>query len=200
MKSEKTEHRTREATEARISQGQNTDSKVLKIISSNPGLSSYQITKLAGSSNGLIDGSINRLRAKDAIDIRDVLRDGRRIREIYPKGFVHYHEPVIKFGIADISQPENWKDTAQLYALDRITLGVAPQEEKEWTEKAFAKFDVPLTKDGRGHISVPVPEELQRFYMWGNSSSDVSTVDDLVIVTLKTEIPIVDNTPSENST
>jgi len=193
--------KTREATRARIRQGEITDAKVLGIVKTNPGLSIYQIAKLAGANTGLVDGSIKRLQGKNYVGTHDVLREGRRIREVFPSGFVQYHGPEIRIAAGEISRPEKWKDKAHLYSLSRTTIGISPSAEKEWAEKAFAKFEVPIKKDEKGTIVIPIPEPLEQFYLWNNSTADIAVSDDLVIVTMKTEIPIVDDHQrSENST
>ena len=173
-----TRPRTRDATRARVTQGQITDTKILGIVKANPGLSIYQIAKIACVNTGLVDGSINRLREKNNVDIHNVLREGRRIKEVYPRGFVQYHEPEIRIAADEIAQPEKWKDNAYVYALSRITIGISPSEEKEWTKKAFAKFKVPIKKGEKRSIVIPIPEPLEQFYLWNNSAADIAVNDD----------------------
>lgn len=133
------------------------------------------------------------------IIIRNVLREGRRLKEVYPKGFVQYREPKIKIAADEIVSPEKWKDKAYVYALSRITIGISPLEEKEWTEKSFAKFEVSIKKDEKGGVIIPIPEPLEHFYLWSNSSADITVNDDLVLATVKTEIPIIKDLRSKES-
>jgi hypothetical protein len=85
--------RTEAATAARIQLGRDTDSEVIKEIKEKPGILTYQIARLLGVSIGRIDGSVTRLAERGEIDIQYALREGRLVKELYPKGFVVPREP-----------------------------------------------------------------------------------------------------------
>jgi len=186
--------RIRAATAARLRLGLNTDSVIFNKIKENPGISTYNIAKILGSSIGRVDGSISRLQRRGEIDVQYVLREGRMIKELYPKGFVTQQEAEVRLDKELLESPDKWKKRVHIYALDRITLGIAPFESDEWETKALAKEEVEV-QESKDDLVIKIPPRLADFYIWKNSASDLTIIGGLALLTLKTKIPI--HTPAE---
>jgi hypothetical protein len=184
---------TSAATFARLQLGTSTDMRVLEAIRESPGISMYNIAKALQFAPGRVDGSVNRLQNRNEIDTQYTLRDGRIVKELYPKGFVQESKPEVKIDTDLLDSPDDWKEKAFVYALDRMTIGISPFESHEWNPKAFAKEIVDVNKSSDS-VLVKIPQRLAEFYVWNNSDSEVSVVGNDVLVTLKTTIPII---PSE---
>lgn len=175
--------------------GLNTDSVILNKIKENPGISTYHIAKILHFSIGRVDGSISRLQERKEINLQYVLREGRMIKEIYPKGFTQQEAEVVRFDKELLESPDKWKKKAYIYALDRITLGIAPTKSDEWEMKALAKEDVEV-QESKDQLLIRIPPRLADFYIWKNSTSDLAIIGDLALLTLKTSIPI--HTPAKD--
>lgn len=184
---------TSAATFARLQLGMSTDMRVLEAIRQSPGISMYHVAKVLQYALGRVDGSVNRLQNREEIDTRYILRDGRIVKELYPKGFVQESKPEIKIDSDLLDSPDDWREQAFVYALDRMTIGITPLESHEWSSKAFAKEIVGVSKSS-GFFLVNIPPRLEEFYVWNNSDSEISVVGNDVLVTLKTRIPVI---PSE---
>ncbi|MBI2938397.1 MAG: hypothetical protein HYY22_09335 [Thaumarchaeota archaeon] len=189
------QERIRAATAARLQMGLNTDSVILNKIKENPGISTYHIAKILHFSIGRVDGSISRLQERKEINLQYVLREGRMIKEIYPKGFTQQEAEVVRFDKELLESPDKWKKKAYIYALDRITLGIAPTKSDEWEMKALAKEDVEV-QESKDQLLIRIPPRLADFYIWKNSTSDLAIIGDLALLTLKTSIPI--HTPAKD--
>ncbi|MHB1868394.1 MAG: cell division protein FtsZ [Nitrososphaerales archaeon] len=182
--------RTRRASEARESQGLATESAVMNVIRGKPGISVYQISRILGSSIGLVDGAVKRLSDRDDVDTRQVLREGRITNEVYPKDYRIRPSPEIEVG-SDMFPPRlNWGEKAYIYALNRASIGISSTPQEEWSKKALLEAEGGVKKKDT-NLVITIPEKLRNFYLWENSSRNVSVVDDLILVDLKTEIPIV---------
>ena len=194
--STRSQGRVRAAAAARLRVGLNTDSVILDKIKENPGISTYRIAKILHYSIGRVDGSISRLQERRKIDVQYVLCEGRLIKEIYPKGFITQQEAeVVRLDKELLESPDKWKKRAYIYALDRITLGITPFKSDEWEMKALAKEDVEV-QELKDHLLIRIPPRLADFYIWKNSTSDLAIIGDLVLLTLKTSIPI--HTPAKD--
>src|SRR5487761_1562820 len=156
--------RTKRATEARESLGNTTDATILKIIKEHPRSSLYEIAKLAEASTGLVDGSVRRLEEKGEVETRQVLRAGRIATEVLAaKEKMNTNSPEIT---------------------------IAPEALDEWTSKALFEIKTNAKKDEAGNILIEIPEKFRSFYLWENSTVEISVVDELVLLNLVTEIPI----------
>jgi hypothetical protein len=78
---------------------------------------------------------------------------------------------------------------AHIYALDRLTLGVSQIENEGWKTRALAQEPVGVRRDGSRFI-IGVPPKLLGFYVGENSSYEASALGNLVLITVKTKIPI----------
>ncbi len=180
---------TSAATEARLQAGASTDLKILGIIRQNPGISTYGMAKMAQFAVGRVDGSVSRLLERDEIRVQYVLREGRIVKEIYPKGFIEKAKSEVELDIDLLESQDEWGKSAYVYALDRITIGISPSEIEEWNEKALAKENVSVSRV-HGSILVKIPPKLLDFYVWNNSTPELTAVGNHVLVTLKTEIQV----------
>src|SRR5208283_775412 len=134
-------------------------------------------------------GSIQRLSKKGEVYVQYVMRGGRLAIETYPKGFAENAETEITID-KDLLEPQDaWKekDYAIVYGLNRVTLGIAPYKVDEWAIKARFVEEAQLTMNENGYV-VKIPPAMAEFYLWKNSAVDVSTVGDMALVTLKTQI------------
>jgi hypothetical protein len=154
-----------------------------------PGISTYDTARLLGFSSGRVDGSVTRLQRQGEIGTEYVLREGRIAKELYPKGFAPDSQTELIVDRRLLDSPEVWSGRAFLYALDRMTLGVTPFESEEWRTKALVS-EVTEVKRRGDSIVIRIPSRLLDFYIWKNSSWELSIAGSSVIVTIKTKIPI----------
>jgi hypothetical protein len=159
------------------------------MVDSRPGISVYEAARSLGFTAGKVDGSVARLQRQKKLDVEYVLRDGRLAKELYPEGLVSESRDTISFDMEILESPEGWKESAYIYALDRMTIGVSPVENEDWRARALAQEPVGIRRDGRRFI-IGVPPKLQDFYVWANSSYEASALGNLVLITLRTKIPI----------
>jgi hypothetical protein len=169
--------------------GHTTDATIKGIVEKFPGLSLYEIQKLANSSLGLVDGSIRRLEKNGVVRVRRVLRGGRSTKEVFPFTYSETDNSEVKLDKEVFPNPDVWKDTVHLYALNRSSIGVSPVIEQEWESKALFKAHVGIKKDERS-IIFDIPPNFKDFYLWENSKLDISVIDELVLLNLSTVIPI----------
>jgi hypothetical protein len=181
--------RSAAATLAHVRLGSETDREVMRMVASSPGISVYKAAKSLGFTAGRVDGSVARLQGRDEVEVEYVLRDGRLAKELYPKGLASGPRDTIAFDGEILESPELWKETAHIYALDRMTIGISPVESEDWGRRALAQEPVRVRRDG-DRLTVSVPPKLLDFYVWENSSHDASAVGDLVLITLGTRVPI----------
>jgi|GEM_PF-2295395 hypothetical protein len=177
------------AVAARLSLGSTTDSAVIGVIRQHPGISAYEISKLLRFNPGRVDGSVSRLQASGEIVTRYVLHEGRLTKEIFPKGFLPEKPKEISIDMDLLNSPAKWSSEVNVYALDRATIGISPDEIDEWNSKALVKERMQVSRND-GKLVVALSEKLLDFYIWENSSAEVSVVGDKALVTLKTIIPL----------
>ena len=184
--------RTKRATEARESLGNTTDAAILKIIKEHPRSSLYEIAKQAGASTGLVDGSVRRLEEKGQVETRQVLRAGRIATEVFAANEeIKTNSPEITIEPDAFPNAAVWRETAYIYALNRSSIGISPEALDEWASKAMFEIKTNAKKDEARNILIEIPEKFRSFYLWENSTVEMSIVDELVLLNLVTEIPIV---------
>src|SRR2546428_976494 len=120
-------HQIEAATAARLRLGVTTDAEVQAKIAEKPGLSVYGLAQKLGCSVGRVDGSVARLEEQGKIDIQYAVREGKIVKELYPKGSITTStEQEVKIDKDMLARPSKWTSKAFVYALDRMTLGIAP--------------------------------------------------------------------------
>jgi hypothetical protein len=181
--------RSQAATLAHVRLGSATDREVMRMVDSRPGISVYEAARSLGFTAGKVDGSVARLQRRKKLDVGYVLRDGRLAKELYPKGLVSESQDTISFDLGILESPEDWKETAYLYALDRMTMGVSPVKNEDWRTRALTQEPVGIRREDRRFI-MEVPPKLLDFYVWENSSYEASALGNLVLITLRTKMPI----------
>jgi len=75
---------------ARLKKGGDTDWKLYELINERPGYSAYELAKELGWSTGRVHGSIQRLKAKNLVRVKRVMRGGRAVLEITPVGWQEF--------------------------------------------------------------------------------------------------------------
>src|SRR5260370_14292348 len=140
--------RSQAATLAHVRLGSATDREVMRMVDSRPGISVYEAARSLGFTAGKVDGSVARLQRQKKLDVEYVLRDGRIAKELYPEGLVSEPRDTISFYREILQAPEGWKETAYIYALDRMTIGVSPVENEDWRARALAQKPVGIRRDG----------------------------------------------------
>jgi hypothetical protein len=184
-----TRGRSEAATMAHVRLGSATDQEVMRMVASNPGISVYKTAKSLGFTNGRVDGSVARSQRRHEVDVQYFLRDGRLAKELHPKRLVSEPRDTIVIDREILESPEHWKETAYIYALDRMTIGISPVESEDWKQRALAQESIRVRRNG-DRFMIGVPPKLLDFYVWGNSSYEASAIGNLVLVTLRTKIPI----------
>ena len=191
------EKQTLEATEARIELGKETDQNVLHTIKKNPGRSIYQIAKILNLTVGRTSGSVTRLLHRGEINSRYVVRDGKYVKEIYPKHFIEKSDRTIRLDKDFSEKLSKMGSRVYFYGLDRNTLGISSSEIEEWKQKALFSERAEIIHSEKEGKSIRIPEKLADFYLWENSHTHVTLIDDGLLVTVETQIPIVSSDTSE---
>lgn len=168
--------------------GETTDSIVLKEITRRPGATISEIAETLGWSNGKVDGSVNRLLARGKVSVKHFLRRGMLVKRVYPSEYPVKPKNVLEIPKKIVDQ-SLWKDFANIYALSRSIIGIAPKEIEEWERKSILKDRVNLQKNGE-NIIVTLPERFSDFYQLENSEINLSMVGDFVLATIESVLPV----------
>jgi hypothetical protein len=170
------------ATEKRKQIGEDTDEALLKVIMENPRLSLYELALETGWGVGKVDGSVKRLHKKGRVKVECFIKAGRRVKLI---SAVEYKPSPDIFSVAkDILDNASWKDNAYVYGLDRLTIGVSGKPVPEWDETAVLKSKVPV-KEMEENLIFQLPKKFVGFYALGKSIVTLSTVKDVVLLTVE---------------
>ncbi len=175
--------------------GQITDSFIIKVVNEKPGVTVSEIAELLNWSNGKTDGSINRLLSKKKITIKHYLKRGMLVKKVYPINHVEKPKNVIEVSLKTIDAAV-WEKSVFVYALSRSTIGLSPTEISEWDEKALFKECVNFTKN-KDSINIRLPDKIEMFYQLENSDVSLSTIGNLVLITIESVLPV--NLPPKNS-
>ena len=168
--------------------GKTTDSAVLKEIIVNPGSSVSAIAENLKWSNGKVDGSINRLLTERKVIVRYFLQRGTLLKRVYPNTFIEKPKNIVEIP-HELIRTDIWANDAFVYALSRSTIGIAPKENEEWSNKALVKGLADLKKD-KDSVMVTFPENFSDFYEFQNSETSLSTVGDIAMVTVESVLPV----------
>ena len=74
--------RPKEAIDARITEGLETDYELYKVINKHPGYSVYQLAKETGWSSGKVHGSVRRLEKEGLVRTTRTIKAGRAVLEV----------------------------------------------------------------------------------------------------------------------
>jgi len=179
---------------ARKKSAEKTDEILLNFIQEKPGLPLYQIADEMEWSIGKVQKSLNRLRTKELIKFKRIIAAGRVLKLAIPVGLA---EAVPSIALRssrgkfieipfDMISSEHWRESARVYGLDRITMGIATGYVKEWEEKSTFKEETPI-KFVEQSLIIQVPTNISRFYLLENSKYAISSVPEgnKIIVTVE---------------
>ena len=170
------------AAEKRKQIGEGTDQSLFKVVVVNPRLSLYELAQETGWGVGKVDGSVKRLHEKGLVKVECFIKAGRRVKLI---SAVDYKPSLDTFSVPkDILVNAWWKDNAYVYGLDRLTIGVSGKPVPEWDEAAVLKSEVPIKKMEKNLI-FRLPKKFVDFYALGKSIVTLSTVKDVVLLTVE---------------
>lgn len=130
-----------------------------------------------------------RLTAENKVTIKHILKRGMLIKKVYPKGYAKEASNKIEIP-KELVNIEAWKQQAFVYALSRTTIGLAPRKTVEWNSNAFFQDTVCIAKSDE-KIVLELPTQLAEFYQLVNSEISLSSVGDLVFVTVESVLPVV---------
>jgi len=170
------------AAEKRKQIGEGTDEALFKVIGENPRLSLYELALETGWGVGKVDGSVKRLREKGVVKAEFFVRAGRRVKLISAVDFKS--SPGVFSVPRDILYNASWKGSAYVYGLDRLTIGVSGKPVLEWAEAAVLRANVAV-KESKGNLVFQLPKKFVDFYALGKSIVTVSTVKDVVLLTVE---------------
>ncbi len=158
------------------------DKLLIEVISKNPGLSQYELTKRLNWQIGKVDGAIRRLVNENQITIKSTQRNGRLVNLVYPKenqpqSFIAVPTNLLQF------TDQNWQDCAFVYALDHVTIGIAGREMPEWAEIACFTETIPIKKVDE-MLVLELPVRFSRFYGLERHHRVVSVNGNAVLVTI----------------
>ena len=168
--------------------GETTDTAILGEITKKPGMTVSEIARNLAWSNGKVDGSVNRLALEGMAKIKHCLKRGVLVKMVYPAEFARRPRNLIEIP-REMVEYDLWKKNVAVYSLSRSTIGIARQEVPEWNERAFTKQKVPIEKNS-GNIVLKMPRKLSSFYQLDNSEIGLSTLGDLVLVTVESILPV----------
>ena len=83
----------REAIDARITEGLDTDYELYKVIDKNPGHSIYELAKGLNWSSGKVHGSVRRLEKEGLVHTKRELRDGRSLLKVFAANWSEFFTP-----------------------------------------------------------------------------------------------------------
>jgi len=170
------------AAEKRKQIGKGTDEALFKVIVENPRLSLYELALEAGWGVGKVDGSVKRLHKKGVVKVEFFVRAGRRVKLISAVDFKP--SPGVFSVPMDILDDASWKSSAFVYGLDRLTIGVSGKPVREWDEATVLRAEVAV-KESKGNLVFQLPKKFVDFYALGKSIVTVSTVKDVVLLTVE---------------
>ena len=152
------------------------------LIELDPGLSKYELSKRTGWSMGKTDGAVTRLLAEGKVFIKELERDGRRVKLVYPSHLKPSSTIIVP-------EPELRRDnptlmgTAHFYALDSETLGISGAEFNEWERIARFKNVGPI-KYIDGQAVIELPDDFKGFYHLERKHFSVSLNANNILVTV----------------
>jgi hypothetical protein len=116
------------------------------------------------------------------------LKRKRLAKNVYPTDHVEKSKNIIEVSLKTIDVAV-WEKSVFVYALSRSTIGLSPKQISEWDEKALFKECINFTKNNDS-INIRLPEKLEMFYQLENSDVSLSTIGDLVLVTIESVLPV----------
>jgi len=169
--------------ESRKEQAEGTDRKLLEFLVENPGvLSLYDVAQMTGWSVGRVQKGAERLLAKGLIAYRRVLSGGRTLKLLVPvEASAKSERPLVVSGSrcvevrvpAGLVEAEAWGKQVCVYALDRLSFGLSPVEDKMWRRTCLYSGKGSSRREDRDAV-VEVPEEIAGFYLLGMTDYVVS--------------------------
>ena len=179
---------------ARKQSAEKTDEILLNFIKEKPGLPLYQIAEEMEWSIGKVQKSLSRLRRKGLITFKRIMAGGRILKLAIPLKLVEaapytaLRSPRTEFIEVpfDMISPDYWHESAYVYGLDRITVGIAAGSVKEWEEKSTFKEETTI-KSAKKSLIIQVPGNISRFYLLENSKYAISSVPEgnKIIITVE---------------
>jgi len=170
------------AAERRKQIGEGTDQVLFKVVVENPRLSLYELAQETGWGVGKVDGSVKRLHEKGLVKVECFIKAGRRVKLV---SAVDYESSPEVFRVPhDILDDASWKDKAHVYGLDRLTIGVSGKPVPQWDKVAELESKVPVKRMAKNLI-FRLPKKFVDFYALGKSIVTLSTVKDVVLLTVE---------------
>jgi len=170
----------------RNKRGRESDEILLDIIEKYPGLSQYELGKKLKWKAGHVDGSIRRLLKADRILIRVLIRNGRRVNLVYPKGQKPLNIIEVPTELLARANPV-WNESAFVYALDSSTIGVSGCEVPEWKETSCFLEKIPI-QEAEEKMVFQIPESFWRFYNLERKHRVVSLNGNNLLITVSGDI------------
>lgn len=86
-------YKPKEAIDARIKEGLDTDYNLYKVINKKPGFSIYQLAKEMGWSSGKVYGSIQRLEKEGLVHTEKAIKGGRTVLKVHAADWSEFFTP-----------------------------------------------------------------------------------------------------------
>ena len=179
-------HRVAGAPLVMQKRGNETDTLVLREIELRSGSTVHDLATRLGWTNGRVDGSVNRLVSKGKVEVRHVLRKGILVKKVYSKGHVLKPRDLVEIP-RNMIDDDLWKETVEVYALSRATIGISPGKVEEWDNRAFRREHVSIRKSDKA-LQIRLPSSIADFYQLDNSEISLSTVGSLALVTVESTL------------
>ncbi len=170
------------AAEKRKQIGEGTDQTLFRVIVENPRLSLYELAQETDWGVGKVDGSVKRLHEKGLVKVECFIKAGRRVKLVSAVDYESY--PDLYSVPEDILDSASWKDQAFVYGLDRLTIGVSGKSVPEWDAATVLKSKVPVKRMAKSLV-FRLPKKFVDFYALGKSIVTLSTVKDVVLLTVE---------------
>jgi predicted transcriptional regulator len=179
--------------EAKRNMGKETDRQLLKMIEENPGWTPYRLAQKLGWQVGRVDGSLRRLQKQGKVRVKQVLKQGRMVKKIYPLGYQPKHPSLVEIPLRVLDDSAAWlQKGVTVYALSRSSIGLSPDPIDSWEHKAWRKFRVKAERV-KDSIQIKLPDEVVEFYGLWNSEIGLSTSRNEALLTVESAvIPLAD--------
>ena len=186
------------AAEERKRIGEDTDRVLLEVIKETPRLSLYELALEIGWKVGKVDGSVKRLHERGLVKVECFVKSGRRVKLVSatdcrvqvagsnPTRLADCRPPPDTFNVPKylLDPDAPWEDTAYVYGLDRLTIGVSGRPVAEWEETAELKSKVPL-KEVDGMLTFQLLKDFAQFYALEKSIVTLSVVKDVALLSIE---------------
>lgn len=178
-------------TEAVKEKGAQTDSEVMDVVDSHPGLDIREIANVLLWQYGKAHGSIQRLKKNNKVILRPARKQGKLAHLVFPYISARRDPNVVVVDKRILDDPKSWMSNhAFAYCLTKDSFGITAAPFAQWHESGVPAGEVDISETSNS-LTILLNKKLQNFYMTGNTEFDVASSNNKIIVSiLETYFPI----------